>query len=111
MRRSPGGPVLHGWPQRYALRGRYLSLQEDARALAFRFELHDGGRERELLDRVKAGDVAGCSIRFKPDDSQVRYVGPRSQVTEYGAAQLIEISACAPGGRPLWYDTYLGIEA
>jgi Caudovirus prohead serine protease len=104
-----GGQFLSVEHAPVGLRGRFLLLREDACELKFRFELHEGARERGVLAQIRAGAARGCSVKFAADPTAIRYRGSRGTTLAYGRAHLVEVSICVQVG-PAWYGTWIAAE-
>ncbi|HZJ17501.1 MAG TPA: HK97 family phage prohead protease, partial [Chthoniobacteraceae bacterium] len=96
-----GGQTLKVNHSGFALRGRYLSIAERDNELRFRFELHDGIRERDILARVGREKIRFCSIAFVPHHESNLV---RDGALRYLRMELNEISLI-DGGCPAWPDT------
>jgi hypothetical protein len=63
-------PVMRVNHQRTdTLSGLFVRVAVDARRLMFRFLLDDNARAREVLARIRGGQIRGVSIGFRPEES------------------------------------------
>jgi HK97 family phage prohead protease len=77
-----------------------------AMRLVFSFVLHDGIEERDVLRKINAGQIRGCSIGFKSEAEHYDWRHTRV----YDRVRLTEISLC-DGTSPAWYSTWVQARA
>ena len=72
--------------------------------LRFRFSVHDSQVGRQVLDRVRKGELGQCSIRFRPVR---KALDPSGYVTRVQEAELLEVSLVQRGS---WRGTRAWVE-
>jgi HK97 family phage prohead protease len=72
-----------------------LELRADERGIFWQAEFRENPATAELLRRVKAGELAGCSIAFLPGRHKMTQTADGRRVREYQSVErLTEISLC-----------------